>query len=72
METSEVALIISAVAASIASVVYSMKHIKKSSCCGAFCEQVIVEEESGKLKEIKNSVIIEDEDTKRGRNTTEI
>tara|TARA_R110001606_G_scaffold96883_2_gene214299 strand:- start:2917 stop:3111 length:195 start_codon:yes stop_codon:yes gene_type:complete len=40
MDTSSVALIITAIAGSIATIVYSAKHIKKSSCCGASCEQV--------------------------------
>lgn len=41
MDSNEVALILSAVAASLASIIYSMKHIKKSNCCGNTCEQAI-------------------------------
>lgn len=41
--SNEVALIISAVAASMATIVYSFKHVKKSNCCGSTCEQVIVD-----------------------------
>lgn len=41
MDSNEVALIISAVAASLASIIYSFKHVKKSNCCGNTCEQAI-------------------------------
>ena len=43
MDSNEVALIISAVAASLASIIYSFKHVRKSQCCGNTCEQVIVD-----------------------------
>jgi hypothetical protein len=41
MDSNEVALIVSAVAASLASIIYSFKHVKKSNCCGNTCEQAI-------------------------------
>lgn len=41
MESNEVALILSAVAASLASIIYSMKHIRRSNCCGNTCEQTV-------------------------------
>jgi hypothetical protein len=41
MDSNEVALILSAVAASLASIIYSMKHIRRSNCCGNTCEQAI-------------------------------
>lgn len=51
MDTNEVALIISAIAASIATVVYSMKHVKKSNCCGSSCvQETNVDLELGKVK----------------------
>jgi len=51
MDSNEVALIISAIAASIASIVYSMKHVKTSKCCGASCQQETnVDLELGKIK----------------------
>ncbi len=40
-DANEVALILSAVAASLASIIYSFKHVKKSNCCGNTCEQAI-------------------------------
>jgi hypothetical protein len=40
-DSNEVALIVSAVAASLASIIYSFKHVKKSNCCGNTCEQAI-------------------------------
>ena len=39
METSAVALVITAVFGGIASIIYSLKHIKKSECCGNKCIQ---------------------------------
>ena len=41
MDSNEVALIISAVAASIASIIYSFKHVRKSECCGNSCVQQV-------------------------------
>ena len=41
MDSNEVALILSAVAASLASIIYSMKHIRRSNCCGNTCEQSV-------------------------------
>jgi len=41
MDTSETALLITAIAGGLASIIYSFKHVKKSNCCGATCEQAI-------------------------------
>lgn len=42
----EVSIMIAAIGAAIASVVYSFKHIKSSTCCLGFfeCEQVVEDE----------------------------
>ena len=40
MQTEAVALIITAVFGGIASIIYSLKHIRKSECCGSRCIQV--------------------------------
>jgi len=39
MEAQSVALILTAVFGGIASVIYSLKHIRKSECCGNKCVQ---------------------------------
>ena len=41
METNEVALVISSIAAAIGAIVYSLKHVKKSECCGSSCVQEV-------------------------------
>jgi len=41
----DISLIIGGVAAAFATIVYSLKHIKKSSCLGFNCEQVVVDEQ---------------------------
>ena len=52
LSPSEVALILGSVASAIAAIVYSMKHVKKSSCCsGCFkCQQVVVDEPCPELE----------------------
>tara|TARA_R110000737_G_scaffold204958_2_gene223694 strand:- start:175 stop:462 length:288 start_codon:yes stop_codon:yes gene_type:complete len=40
-DSSEVAIIMSAVAASIATIIYSCKHVRKSQCCGNTCVQAV-------------------------------
>ena len=51
-----VSLVIGGVAAAIASIVYSLKHVKHSSCCLGFveCDQKVVVE---KEQETPNSLI---------------
>ena len=41
METQDITLIIASVGATIASIIYSLKHVKKSDCCGAGCVQEV-------------------------------
>lgn len=41
METNEVALVISSIAAAVGAIVYSLKHVKKSECCGSSCVQEV-------------------------------
>tara|TARA_B110000285_G_scaffold115915_1_gene131327 strand:- start:1711 stop:2001 length:291 start_codon:yes stop_codon:yes gene_type:complete len=40
----DISIIIGGVAAAFATIVYSLKHIKKSSCLGFNCEQVVVDD----------------------------
>lgn len=46
LNTSEVSLIIGATASAIAVIVYSLKHVQKSSCCGGFfkCNQIVIDD----------------------------
>ena len=39
MNPQDITLIIASIGATIASIIYSMKHVKKSNCCGATCVQ---------------------------------
>lgn len=39
MEAQAVALIIGSIGGLIASIIYSLKHIRKSECCGSKCVQ---------------------------------
>lgn len=41
--SSELGLIIAGAAAALVSIIYSMKHIKKSSCWGVKCDQEVVD-----------------------------
>tara|TARA_R110002096_G_scaffold17866_9_gene61518 strand:+ start:9446 stop:9649 length:204 start_codon:yes stop_codon:yes gene_type:complete len=41
MQTEAVALIITAIFGGIASIIYSLKHIRKSECCGNRCIQQV-------------------------------
>jgi len=41
MNTEAVALIIASIGGCIASVIYSLKHIRKSECCGNRCIQQV-------------------------------
>jgi hypothetical protein len=51
----EIALILGALSAAIAAVIYSVKNVKHSSCCGG----VLVCDQRTELPPSKNSVIIE-------------
>mgnify|MGYP003644653473 FL=1 len=44
MSATDVSMIIAGGAAALASIIYSLKHVKKSKCCGASCEQEVDEE----------------------------
>ena len=46
IDAEQAAIMIAAIGAAIASVVYSFKHIKSSTCCAGFleCEQVVEDE----------------------------
>lgn len=37
----EISLMLAAFGACVASVIYSFKHVKSSSCCGTRCEQAV-------------------------------
>ena len=39
MESQDITLIIGSIAAALASIIYSLKHVKKSNCCGSTCIQ---------------------------------
>ena len=39
MNTQDITLLIGAIGATIATIIYSLKHIKKSNCCGSSCSQ---------------------------------
>ena len=41
MNAEAVSLIIASIGACIASIIYSLKHIRKSDCCGNSCQQVV-------------------------------
>tara|TARA_R110002126_G_C10359265_1_gene492409 strand:- start:227 stop:460 length:234 start_codon:yes stop_codon:yes gene_type:complete len=45
MSATDVSMVVAGVAAALASIIYSLKHVKKSRCCGASCEQEVVEDE---------------------------
>tara|TARA_R110000851_G_scaffold236046_3_gene388637 strand:+ start:328 stop:531 length:204 start_codon:yes stop_codon:yes gene_type:complete len=58
MEAQAVALIIGSIGGLIASVIYSLKHIRKSECCGNKCTQDTMECggcENIIIKEIQNT-----------------
>ena len=51
METQDITLIIASIGATIASIIYSLKHVKKSDCCGSSCTQeTAVDIEMGKIQ----------------------
>ena len=45
MSATDVSMVIAGVAAALASIIYSLKHVKKSKCCGASCEQEVEDDE---------------------------
>ena len=51
METEDITLLIGAIAAALASIIYSLKHVKKSDCCGSSCTQEVeLDIEAGEIK----------------------
>ena len=52
MNTQDITLLIAAIGAMLGSVIYSLKHVKKSDCCGSSCTQeTAVDIEMGKISE---------------------
>tara|TARA_R110000822_G_scaffold216329_1_gene351021 strand:- start:1033 stop:1203 length:171 start_codon:yes stop_codon:yes gene_type:complete len=52
MDTEDITLLITAIGAMLASVIYSLKHIKTSNCCGNSCTQeTSIDIEMGKIQE---------------------
>ena len=51
----DISLLIGGIAAAFATIVYSCKHIKKSSCCGFKCEQVVVDDPCDDLHQLPPS-----------------
>ena len=67
MSATDVSMVIGGVAAALASIIYSLKHVKKSRCCGASCEQEVVEEE-----EEEEKPDLEKGDINKNNNITEV
>tara|TARA_R110000824_G_scaffold92134_1_gene223742 strand:- start:97 stop:285 length:189 start_codon:yes stop_codon:yes gene_type:complete len=52
MNTQDITLLIAAIGAMLGSVIYSLKHVKKSDCCGSSCTQDTNRDiEMGKISE---------------------
>jgi hypothetical protein len=41
---SDISLMIGGIAAAVATIVYSCKHVSKSSCCGFNCTQIVTDD----------------------------
>ena len=54
---SDVGMIVAAVAAAVASILYSAKHVKKSRCCGMSCEQEVETDDDEDEEERKKDEI---------------
>jgi hypothetical protein len=50
MSPEAVGLLITAIFGGIASIIYSFKSVKKSTCCGATCEQTVTDSPRGSVK----------------------
>tara|TARA_R110000822_G_scaffold20158_1_gene64931 strand:- start:1598 stop:1798 length:201 start_codon:yes stop_codon:yes gene_type:complete len=55
---SDVGMIVAAVAAAVASILYSAKHVKKSRCCGMSCEQEVETDEDEEEERKKDEITI--------------
>lgn len=69
MNAEAITLIIASVGALIASVIYSLKHIKKSECCGGKCVQDTMECGENHIEKI---IIKEIQNTQTSTKQTEI
>ena len=54
MSATDVSMVIAGVAAALASIIYSLKHVKKSKCCGASCEQEVEDDDPAELEKGSN------------------
>jgi NAD(P)H-nitrite reductase large subunit len=54
--TTDISMLIAGIAAAIVSIVYSLKHVKKSSCCGSSCIQTVDEVEQVVVLESPNQI----------------
>ena len=55
---SDVGMIVAAVAAAVARILYSAKHVKKSRCCGMSCEQEVETDEDEEEERKKDEITI--------------
>tara|TARA_R110000851_G_C13032338_1_gene561241 strand:- start:311 stop:541 length:231 start_codon:yes stop_codon:yes gene_type:complete len=54
MSATDVSMVIAGAAAALASIIYSLKHVKKSKCCGASCEQEVEDDDEVELEKGSN------------------
>ena len=55
MSATDVSMVIAGAAAALASIIYSLKHVKKSKCCGASCEQEVEDDDEVELEKGSNN-----------------
>jgi hypothetical protein len=56
MDSADISIIIAGVSSLIVAVIYSLKHIQKSACCGFKCSQVVLDN-NGNVILPKDSII---------------
>ena len=56
MDSADISIIIAGVSSLIVAVIYSLKHIQKSTCCGIKCSQVVLDN-NGNIIFPKDSIV---------------
>ena len=56
MDTADISIIIAGISSLLVAVIYSLKHIQKSTCCGSKCSQVVLDN-NGNVILPKDSIV---------------
>ena len=54
INSSDIALILAGISSLVVAIIYSLKHIRESSCCGSSCKQVMMDSDGHAVRSAKS------------------